>query len=674
MQHILQNIEKNQDSNNIEFLIDLVNTLRPLKKDAPEQATHNVQLLTQQLIDHPPLATALRHYILNIVSHRQQTRIYTDVGILSSDGFFTELYRRLINKVIPTALNDKDFADTLELILPHRTDYIWIQSISNTTWNQLLQVLKNAPYDINTDVLHDAEKKTLMEVLQAIQVLSYRISNSGLEPEFVNAYSDNNALTSPFVTQNVELHLYLSQFIRYLNNQTDRIESTAAILTLLNQCKVIIKRIRQNTLKQGTSIALTYRLIRLKQHINRLCTLLIFIEKYTQSDQGQQPSSDIPCVEFALDLIKQHNNKSNIRSFFRENINLLARNITENASKTGEHYIAENRKEYTAMYWSAAGGGIIVGCMAMLKVFASFLHSPPLIEGMLYSLIYALGFVLIYILHLTVATKQPAMTASRIAASIHYSGQQHYIYQKSLIDLIIKVFRTQFIAVIGNLSIAFPTAYLLALGYVHLIGKHLVSPEKAASMIHDLNPVTTLSVFYGAIAGVCLFLAGLISGYYDNKALYTKMSARIVRTRWINRLLGKTRTQRFGNYIESSLGGLMGNFFFGFLLGLIPVLGFMTGLPLDIRHITFASANFAIAFVGLDGNVSMHVIMVTIIGILLIGMANLLVSFLLALFVALRSRRVKLVHTGLLFKGLLKHLIRRPLDFIRPPKHPKNNA
>jgi site-specific recombinase len=39
------------------------------------------------------------------------------------------------------------------------------------------------------------------------------------------------------------------------------------------------------------------------------------------------------------------------------------------------------------------------------------------------SLNYGLGFVLIHILHFTVATKQPAMTAARLAAAIEESDR-----------------------------------------------------------------------------------------------------------------------------------------------------------------------------------------------------------------------------------------------------------
>jgi site-specific recombinase len=103
-----------------------------------------------------------------------------------------------------------------------------------------------------------------------------------------------------------------------------------------------------------------------------------------------------------------------------------------------------------------------------------------------------------------------------------------------------------------------------------MTGNHLVSPEKAMHLLHDIDPIHGPPLFYAAIAGVCLFVAGLISGYYDNKALYTRMGAARAQLRGLRRLLGQERLDRLGVYLENNLGGLMGNFFFGILLGTMP--------------------------------------------------------------------------------------------------------
>jgi len=646
----------------LDLLSALVNALRPRKGDDVASTLIKLRQLTLLLQQQPQLAAGLRRYALHLLSLRRQTSLYTDVGILSNDGFFSELQRRLIYRFLPPALDERFLVDCLEKIFPFDNDYVWLQAIPLEAWDALLDALQMPAETSETTALPDAQK-TLTEILLAIQVLSYRVSAIGIEPELIRIYSDVKAFESPFLMQNVELHRYLDSYLRHLNGETTMpLEDARHVLVMLQQCQEVVNKIRKNALRLGTSVAVTYRLVRLDQHLNRLHKLLELV------DTGAAPSEQRRIgLQLGLELIEAHNRKYMVRELFADNINLLARNVTENASRTGEHYIAENRSEYGAMYRSAAGAGFIIGFMALFKILASYLHAAPLVEAFLFSMNYAFGFMLIHVLHFTVATKQPAMTASRIAAGLHSSDGRN-IDIDSLTDMIVKVVRTQFVAVLGNLSVAFPVAWLLVYGYFLLTGHHFVTPDKADHLLHDIDPFSSLALFHAAIAGVCLFLAGLISGYYDNKALYTRMSQRVVRVRWLNRLFGSARTQRLGEYLENSLGGLTGNFYFGILLGTIGTVGFLLGLPIDIRHITFATANFAIALVGLDHSVSWQVIAISTVGVIAIGLINLWVSFTLALLVALRSRQVRFRQRGPLLKSLGQRLLQRPLEFFIAPK------
>jgi site-specific recombinase len=201
-----------------------------------------------------------------------------------------------------------------------------------------------------------------------------------------------------------------------------------------------------------------------------------------------------------------------------------------------------------------------------------------------------------------------------------------------------------------------------------LNGQHLVTPDKAQHLLHDIDPFASLALFHGAIAGVCLFIAGLVSGYYDNKALYTRTSQRVARLRWLQRLLGAERLGRFARYMEDNLGGLMGNFYLGIMLGSIGTVGYMLGLPIDVRHVTLSSANLAVAVAGLENQISWQVVITSALGIFGIGAMNLLVSFGLALFVALRSRQVTFTHGIRLLKALLTRFAGSPKDFLIAPK------
>ncbi len=673
------------DHDNIDLLVELVNTLRPKRPGDHALAIANVRTLSQLLKGNPKHARALRSYALAVLGKRRHTSLYTDIGVLSNNGFFTELKRRLAYRVLPPALGEEYLSDALDQVLYLQTDYQWISAVPAADWLELFDVLFDQAGDAEGAFIHPGNIM-LPGILEAIRTLSYRVCAIGLEPELTNFHSEIETFESPFMMQNVEVGAHLGGYARLLAGETDGIEDAKHLLVMLDQCDAVIVKIRKKALTQGTSIALTYLLVALTQSIDRMRKLLFLIDvsgelpsaptvdlETLASEAAPAPDESVSlrraaAVALALELIEAHNNKYTVRDLFADNINLLARNVTENASRTGEHYVADNRKELGGMFLSSAGAGLIIGFMALIKILMSYLRSAPLVEAFLFSMNYSIGFMAIHLLHFTVATKQPAMTASRIAAGLH-SKDGRNIDLDSMAELINKVFRTQNMAVLGNLATAIPTAYLIALGYKAWTGQHLVSPQKAMHLLHDIDPVGSPALFYAMIAGVCLFVAGLISGYYDNQALYTRWAQRIAQLRGLGEVIGQERLRRLGLYLENNLGGLMGNFYFGILLGTIGTLGFLLGLPLDIRHVTFSSANFATALVGLDHNMSWELAFKSVAGFLAIGTVNLLVSFGLALWVALRSRQVRFKHGLALIKILGWRFMLAPIEFFIGPKH-----
>ena len=679
------------DTDDIVLLVELINTLRPSR--AQDDASASVRALCEQLKRHPQHASALRSYLLRILNNRSHTRLYTDIGVLSNDGFFTELKRRIAYRILPPALGHWSLSDVLDQVLYLTTDYLWISAVPIENWLALFDVIAAANDDSAGSVVQDG-------MLAAIRTLSYRVCAIGLEPKLTNIHTDIETFASPFVMQNVEVNAYLDA-----HGDAKSHADARHLLVMLDQCDTVIARVRRSARQKGTSIALTYLLVALTQSIERMRKLLFLVDGEVElsaqaraallapsrDDDNLQPINLQPpnlqpinlrrsaAMALALELIEAHNNKYTVSDLFADNIDLLARNVTENASRTGEHYVAESRKDLGTMFVAAAGAGFIVGFMAMFKILLSYLRAPALIEAFLYSMNYSVGFMFIHLLNFTVATKQPAMTASRIAAGLH-SADGRNIDLDSMAELINKVLRTQFVAIVGNLCIVIPTAYLLATAWFFITGHHLVGIDKAHHLLEELDPIGSLALFYALIAGVGLFIAGLVSGYYDNKALYSRMAQRITQVRSLQRLLGPARVERLGLYLESNLGALMGNFYFGILLGSMGTLGHLLGLPIDIRHITFSAANFATALVALDHDISWQLAVKSMAGVLGIGIVNLLVSFGLALWVALRSRQVRFRHGFALLKALQRRFWKHPVDFffgskqagpIMPQKHDK---
>ena len=385
---------------------------------------------------------------------------------------------------------------------------------------------------------------------------------------------------------------------------------------MLEQCHDVVAKIRRSTKRIGVSVSLTYMLALLEQCLERIEILLNMV---LDDDDLRYQSIGL----FIADITEAIYSERSVRALLTTNSELLALQVTENASKTGEHYVSTDKQGFLAMYKSAAGAGIIIAFMASLKVLMARVTMAPLMQAFSYSMNYSLGFMLIHVLHFTVATKQPAMTAAALASTVQQRKGSKTAQIAELAALIVNIIRTQFVAILGNISIAIPVAALIALMWEFALHEPLMTHAKAAKTLYDLNPFTSLAIPHAAVAGVCLFLSGLLAGYFDNMAVYRKVGPRLRAHVRLSQLMGQERLHRFADYIERNLGALAGNFIFGVMLGSMGTIGFILGLPLDIRHIAFASANFIQGLININGP-DIGLIIISFLGVLLIGLTNLL--------------------------------------------------
>lgn len=659
---VLNRIVINPTSTDTELLRELIAEIRPKRADDIATATDHLHVLCYLLTSRPRYASALRRYLFSVVSARKLVHLCTDTGITLSESFFYAAWLRLAYKILPPLNNDDYLRDVFGTLFNHADDYIWIHGVDEKVWLSLINAID---FRVRPPAKLD---NILNELLSAIQVLSYRISAIGLEPELVRNYPDIERYESAFLRQNDEVNSYVTEYRDWLVDQTKAHRDGQQIEVLLSQCEEVVIKIHRAAIHQGVSISLNRLLLRVTQSMARLRTLLNLIEATEIEVPADQPDEARPAMQICLRLFKElvyfDNRKYSLGDLVSANTNLVALQITENAGRSGEHYVANNRREWLEMFRSASGAGFIVGFMSTIKMVTGKLLLAPFGYAFLYSMNYSLGFMLVHILHCTIATKQPAMTAALIAKSLDQSKQD----LDDLCELVVQVCRTQFIAILGNISIAMPTAFAIAWAIYFITGHHFVNPDKALNLLHDINPVASLSLFHAAIAGVCLFLSGLISGYYDNKASYNRIPERLLQLSSMNWLFGMERWKRMTDYIGNNLGALAGNFFFGIMLGSIGQIGVILGLPIDIRHITFSSANFAIALAGLDNELTWNVWIVSLTGVLAIGIVNLAVSFTLALYVAMRSRHVSFEQSRQLVALLWKRFVRRGRDFFFPPK------
>lgn len=649
------------------FITDIIAAIRPPKPHQTELAVAALQTLCDLIKQNPKKEKLLREAILKLLSEHNPISLFLVSRHSAFAGFFTEIYRRFAHKILPEAIDPNYLIDLFALFFNKPSDAEWVMAVPDIIWEQLIIALhfeKGAA---------EAVEPSRQHLLNATQVLSYRIAALGLEPELLRNHPELEQHSSPFITQHAELTSYIAS--KNDNGDGSSVNNSAVnnsnindsadikhILVMLDQCNAVIAKIRRNSTQTGTSIRLTYLLQSMSQQISRLETLLHILDS-----SNKLTNINLEIVHLFKALVYSECHKNDINAHWQENVELMALRVTENASRTGEHYITENRSEYFALMRSAMGAGIIVAIMATLKIMLAKQHLPQLTEAILFSLNYGLGFVLIHILHFTVATKQPAMTAAAIAASIDANDPKSKEMDR-LVTMIAKLVRSQIIAIIGNVIVAIPTAMLITWAMFQLSGQQLVTPEHANNMLTAIDPLQSGAIFYAGIAGICLFLSGLIAGYHDNLAVYNKIPQRLRALAWLQKLLGVTRLNRVANYVEKNLGALAGNFYFGCLLGGMTAIGVLVGLPVDIRHISFSSAFFGFAIPSLDFMLSWQMLAYTTLGLAIIGFMNLTVSFSLALYVAMKSRKVRLKQWRILMKNFASRLNQHPGEFLFPPK------
>ena len=118
----------------------------------------------------------------------------------------------------------------------------------------------------------------------------------------------------------------------------------------------------------------------------------------------------------------------------------------------------------------------------------------------------------------------------------------------------------------------------------------------------------------------------------------------------------------------------MGNFLFGCMLGSTGVIGTILGLPLDILHIAFSSANLGYAVVVFGFALPLQALLWAAFGVALIGLTNLAVSFALALRTALNARGMRFEHWGDLLAAIWRRFRQAPRSFLLPPRRLSDDA
>mgnify|MGYP003605826912 FL=1 len=626
-------------------------SLQPLSEIITSLKNEDLGVFTAYLKDNELIKNNLVFYIHQIFKGKPFNLSLTEADILSENAFYPEFKKRVLNKILPPIENENTIWYLVDNVLvTPKKDLQFFQNSPEDKMDELFQLLKIDKFISNPHV-----KK---ELLFSLNILAWRVIGNALDVDVVKMAPEYRNFDNPFLALQNELDIINADFNQnpdFKFSSTDEVYKQTKIY--MEQCLEFVNLAFKNSAKYGISSKTNQSLLKIRQQLNRMSDIIrLFV---IDSDRDYLINSK----QLFFNILKYKSHKNNLRDLVSDSTRLMSHLITNHTAETGTHYITSTLKAYMKMFWKASGGGVIVGALCVLKMLYSYIPASDFAHAFLYSMNYAMGFVMIYLMNFTLATKQPAMTAATMAKVLSEgSGRNTYI---DFAHVVSQLFRSQFIAFVGNVLMSFPVSLIIIYG-LEILFKQNFAFEKSGKLLYDLDPFQSKAILHASIAGVFLFISGVISGNISNNSVFFQIPKRIAKNPFINYFLGQRIAKQLSIYYSKNWAGIASNFWFGVFLGATAPIGLFLGLDLDIRHITFAAGNFALGLYGKDFVVTSYTFWISFITVFVIGFFNFIISFGLSMLLAFRSRKVEMSEAREIFGEIFRYFIRNPFRFFFP--------
>ncbi len=631
--------------------------LSPSEGHSREESSSSIRIkfLLQLLDRHPDWKLAVAQLWASLIRDLRGYTMFASLGLGEEKGFADQLTDIMVERILPMTNDTNDLTELLTRLFPEERDSEWVGTLSESMLGTIVQMIEQ-----------EAPEKSLLwqalyqEMLDAIQVLATQIAGNGTSPSLLMRLGAPRPLDLSFVRLLQEIMELLPKLRAQGRCSSEDMLALGQILRELDNCQSSMQEAFSYLERHGVNMGLVFRMEHQKNLLRRL---LLLIEHLRFTAAGHTTSG----VRIMLsELIRSLYATRHFSGIMGNNLERLALRVVEHTGSSGEHYITRTRSEYMHMLFSAAGGGILTVGTTLIKYVVGSLKAPAFIEALANWTNYAGSFILMQAAHFTLATKQPSMTASALAKKL--SMGQGSTKGLALAYEIRHIVRSQFAAALGNIGLAIPTALLLAWGMQKSTGRGFFPPDFAIYSVKSLDPLRTLTLFYAALTGVLLWVSSLIAGWFDNWVAFLRLPERLERNRSIRRVFGRHAGIYAAKFLRKNSSGIVGSIALGFFLAFVPFLGKISGLPLDVRHVTLSSAQVAIATFSAWDKVSPEMIAMAALGIMGTGLLNFGVSFWLALSVATRAQRVRATVKRAVFRRFTSLLREQSFSFIFPTK------
>ncbi|GAB4566694.1 MAG: site-specific recombinase [Rhizobacter sp.] len=633
------------------WLVRLLEWLRHAALPLENQQTPTPLLRLRHLLNvlerHPEHRAQVSALLQRFCREVDIAGLLADFGFAPRTGLASELGQRLRLRVLPATPATTNLAELFNLLFPEPDDALWLDQLDAATAARVTALLQPAGDEPRPD--------WRTPFLDAMMFLSSAVRAAGFSPQLRERMSPELLVEAPFrqlapVAERVREHAVSGDHVALL-------QEAHYLRALLDSCRRCALSVNQHLEEHGVSVDVVFEVDQLLKRSHRIEDLLVCVV-------SPDPTPEV--VKLVAALVRTAEERRSLRALFSHHYSLLARKVAERSAETGEHYITRDRAAYRAMLRAAAGGGAVVAATTFLKFFILAIGLTAFWGGFWAGINYAASFVLIHLLHFTLATKQPAMTAPAMADKLTDMSSDEAV--EGFVDEVTHLIRSQAAGIVGNLAMVVPLVLGVQFASQFIFGATPIGTKDAEHVLHSLTLLGP-TLFFAAFTGVLLFASSIIAGWVENWFVWHRMDSAIAWNPRIVARLGSARAQRWAAYWRANISGFAANISLGLMLGIVPVVLLFFGLPIEVRHVTLSTGQLAAAVGALGFDVLRSgPFWWCLVAVLFTGALNLGVSFFLAFKVALRSRGIRLTDRSRIYRAIRQRLWRAPLSFILPPK------
>ena len=628
------------------WLIELFEWLRG-DEVSPEASLSRLQTFIDAVHAQPELGARLKAWWQVLLQTVDVTTLLADFGFAPRTAFVSELANRLRRKILPGTPETIDAAELFALVAPTRFDARWLGAIPETQIDQVVALLSS-----------NAQTDTLIwqhHLMDALTYCTAQIRATGFAPELrlrMDRANDDDRAFHPLSNDLAELRQI---FFDPAQGGEELKAAIAKLRARLETCRQAVNGVYAHLNDNGISVGMVFMLRQLRERIVRVRELL---------DTLTASNTAAAAVRLLARRAAIGQDSKSIGALISANSTLLSAKMAERSAETGEHYITRDRNAYKQMLGKAMGGGAVTALTTGLKFAVLAMGLSAFWNGFASGFVYAASFILIQLLHLTLATKQPAMTAPAMAAKLTEIGSGTAI--EDFVDEVTHLVRSQVAAVLGNVFMVVPAVLLVNVLIILLSGTSMISPKQA---LHVLGTLTLLgpTLLWAAFTGLILFTSSMVAGWFENWFVLHRLDSAIAHNPRFTGTLGMARAARWSNFMRENISGFASNISLGFMLGLIPAFTGFFGFELEARHVTLSAGQLAAAgaALGLDA-FRQPLIWLCMAAIPLIGALNLSVSFYCAFRLALQAHNVSGIDRARISSAIWARWRKQPGSFFVP--------